>query len=82
MRVLLVRKACSGHHPKGQPVSGVAGRAGPKPERISADRAVIQISRPVHVRLSKIKEAREGQLHRQVSFTEIIEQLLDRAGAA
>lgn len=61
-------------------MSGVAGRADREP--IAADRAVIQVSRPVHQRLTAIKDARQAQLHRQVSFTEIIEQLLNRDGEA
>ena len=49
---------------------------------VSETRAVIQISRPLHTRLSQIKEEQQQRLSRQVSFTEVIEQLLDRAGAA
>lgn len=45
----------------------------------AVDRAVIQISRPVHRRLAKIKTNQQRQLKRQVSFTEIIEQLLDQS---
>lgn len=51
----------------------------PTPRPVAADRAVIQISRPVHKRLAKIKTAQQRQLKRQVSFTEIIEQLLDQS---
>lgn len=46
---------------------------------VSETRAVIQISRPLHTRLSALKDERQQQLQRQVSFTEIIEQLLERA---
>lgn len=63
-------------------MSGVAGRAGPKPEPVSTDRAVMHISRPVHKRLTALKNAQQAEQHRLVTFTEIIEQLLDRAGAA
>lgn len=38
-----------------------------------ADRAVIQISRPLHARLTTIKREREGRLGRLVTFTEIID---------
>ena len=44
------------------------------------DRMVIQISRPVHQRLTEMKQAQQRQLRRAVSFTEIIEQLLEKAG--
>jgi hypothetical protein len=44
------------------------------------DRMVIQVSRPVHEQLTKIKQAQQRQLRRAVSFTEIIEQLLEKAG--
>ena len=54
-------------------MSGVAGRAGLKP--ISADRKVIQISGPLHAWLTKVKQEKERELGRQVSFTEVIEQL-------
>lgn len=53
-------------------------------ERIkpASDRAVIQISRRVHTRLTQMKDEQTQELQRQVSFTEIIEQLLEKAGAA
>ena len=43
----------------------------------SSDRAVIQISRRVHERLTKIKDDQTRERQRQVSFTEVIEQLLE-----
>ena len=42
-----------------------------------AERSVIQVSRPVHDHLTKIKNQQQDLLKRQVSFSEIIEQLLD-----
>ena len=47
-----------------------------------ADRAVIQISKPLHLWLLQVKKEREQQLGRQVSISEIIEQLREKAGAA
>lgn len=43
-----------------------------------AERAVIQISRPLHDRLTKIKNEQQQQLKRQVTFSEIIEQMLTK----
>ena len=48
----------------------------------ATDRKVIQISAPLHAWLTAIKEQREKQLGRQVTFTEIIDQLREKAGAA
>jgi hypothetical protein len=41
-----------------------------------ADRAVIQVSRPVHTWLLARQRERQLELKRQVSFTEIIEWLI------
>lgn len=40
------------------------------------DRKVIQISGPLHEWLTKIKKEREQDLGRQVTYTEVIEQLI------
>lgn len=37
------------------------------------DRKVIQISAPLHAWLTEVKEAREAELGRAVTFTEILE---------
>ena len=57
-------------------------QAAPRRDRWAADRSPIQVSQPVFDRLAAMKEERQQQLHRQVSFTEVIEQLLEKAGAA
>jgi hypothetical protein len=44
-----------------------------------SDRSVIQISRPVYDQLMDIKRERAARLGRQVTFTEIIEDLLETA---
>ena len=44
-----------------------------------ANRKVIQISTPLHDRLSETKRERELELSRQVSFSEIIDQWRIRA---
>lgn len=59
----------------------VPGLTGPAEDSVSPNRAVIQVSRPVHARLTAIKDAKQQQLRRQVTFTEIIEQLLEQEGA-
>ena len=61
-------------------MSGVPRRAKAVP--VSETRAVIQISRPLHTRLMELKLEQQQRLSRQVSFTEVIEQLLNQAGAA
>ena len=61
-------------------MSGVPRRAKAVP--VSETRAVIQISRPLHTRLTELKNEQQQRLSRQVSFTEVIEQLLNQAGAA
>lgn len=55
---------------------------GPTEEGTAIDRAVIQVSRPLHTWLLNQKREQQQQLGRQVTFTEIIEQLRDKAGAA
>ena len=57
-------------------------QAAPRRDRWAADRSPIQIAQPVYDRLTAIKEERQQLLHRQVSYTEVIEQLLEKAGAA
>ena len=54
------------------------------PDRIDpvADRAVIQISRRLHTWLLAEKRRQTRKLGRQVTFTEIIDQLREKAGAA
>jgi hypothetical protein len=44
------------------------------------DRAVIQVSRPVHTWLLARQRERQLELKRQVSFTEIIEALIRDSG--
>jgi hypothetical protein len=53
-------------------VSGITGQAGSK----ATDRAVIQVSRPVHNWLLARQRERQLELRRQVSFTEILERLI------
>lgn len=43
-----------------------------------AERMVIQISKPLHDKLTEIKRQQQAQLKRQVTFSEIIEQLLEQ----
>lgn len=58
----------------------VGGKAG---ETVSyAERAVIQVSKPLHDRLAELKREQQDRLKRQVSFSEVIEQLLEKAEAA
>jgi len=40
------------------------------------DRKVIQVSQPVYLRLTAIQNDRQALLKRQVSYSEVIEQLL------
>jgi hypothetical protein len=42
-----------------------------------SDRTVIQISRPVYDQLTAIQRERQAALKRKVSYTEIIEDLLE-----
>jgi hypothetical protein len=44
---------------------------------IRGDRTVIQISRPVYDQLTAIQRQRQDTLKRKVSYTEIIEDLLE-----
>jgi hypothetical protein len=46
------------------------------------DTATIRVSRPVHTRLLAMQRERQLELRRQVSFTEIIEQLIRTAETA
>jgi ABC-type oligopeptide transport system substrate-binding subunit len=46
------------------------------------DRTVIQVSRPVYDQLTAIQRQRQDRLKRKVSYTEIIEDLLDAAEEA
>lgn len=46
------------------------------------DRKVIQVSKPIHERLIEIQQENEERLGRQVTFSEIIERLLERVEAA
>lgn len=47
-----------------------------------ADRAVMHISKPVYAKLNALKQQQQQQLKRQVTFSEVIEQLLEKAKAA
>ena len=63
-------------------MSGVAGRAGPKPDQAAAaDGATARLSSKVHRRLLTIQYQRK-MAGESVSFSEIIEELLNQAGAA
>ena len=42
-----------------------------------AERAVMHISKPVHDRLTELKNEQQDRLKRQVSYSEVIEQLLE-----
>ena len=54
----------------------------PRRDRWAAERAPIQVSQPVYNRLIALKEERQLELRRQVSFTEVMELLLEKAGVA
>lgn len=43
------------------------------------DRRVIQVSEPVYLRLTEMQRERQDQLKRQVSYSEVIERLLENA---
>ena len=48
----------------------------------ATDRAVIQVSKPLHDWLKKVQAEQQQRLGRQVTFSEIIEQLREKADAA
>ena len=43
------------------------------------DRKVIQVSEPVWARLAQLQQERQAELKRQVSYSEVIERLLESA---
>jgi hypothetical protein len=43
-----------------------------------SDKTLVQVSGPVHGRLTQIKAQMKSQLGRDVTFTEVLERLLER----